>query len=249
MNPVSCELRIVIADDEPLARDRLRRLLSRVDGVLVVGEARCGMDALTLIESEQPDVAILDVQMPDITGLHVIRSLDDPPAIILSTAHEQYAVEAFELEVVDYLLKPYSAERLQKAIERAGRLLRRQGEPAATESLPRLAALDGNATVLVPIERILQLRLEETVVFLLRDDGEKLICEENLKELEPKLPESAFFRANRQAIVNLDRVQSYRALRDGSVELTLSGGCKVCVSRRRARHFYARIQQHTGGGQ
>lgn len=235
-------LRVVIADDEPPACERLIRLLAMAGGTECVGVAGDGMEALSLIQREQPDVAILDIHMPGIDGIRVVEALDDPPAIIFSTAHEEHAVRAFDLDVVDYLLKPYSSERLKRALDRARRLLLPAEEPAGEEAQPvRIRALDGLATVYVPVAQIDAFRIEEGVVFLLREDGERLICEETLREIEARLPSHMFFRASRQAIVNLRAIGSHAPHAEGGLTLRLRSGVQEVVSRRRARLMRARL--------
>ena len=235
-------LRVLIVDDEPLARARARRLLGKIGDVEVVGEAANGREALDLVESLQPDLVLLDIQMPGLDGLRVLEALDDPPAIVFSTAHEEFAVRAFELEAVDYLLKPYSAERLGRAIERVRRLLSGSGASREGPTQPvRIPALDGLTTDLVPAERVLVFEILEGVVFLLRDDGERLVCEQTLNELEQALPADTFFRINRQAIVNLARIESYKPAKDGGLLVRLPGGHTQLASRRRAPHLRARL--------
>lgn len=241
--PAIVPLRVVLADDEPLARERLKRLLERAGPIDLVGEAANGTEALELIESLQPDLVLLDIQMPGATGLRVLEALDDPPAVIFTTAYDEYAVKAFELEAVDYILKPFSAERLRKAIDRARRLLDGPAgrETPAGDTPGRLAAQNGLATELVPFDRIVAFRIEENVVFLFRDDGESLICSETLNELESMLPAERFFRASRQAILAIGAIQSFEKTEDGGMDVQLSAGLRETVSRRRARHLRARL--------
>ncbi len=130
------KISVLIVDDEPLARARARRMLERLDDIQIAGEASSGREAIEMIEREQPDVVLLDIQMPGIDGLRVLEALDDPPAVIFSTAFEHHAVRAFELDAVDYLLKPYSTERLDKALDR----VRRQFGGRAQSSAPPAAA-------------------------------------------------------------------------------------------------------------
>lgn len=117
-------MKLLIVDDEPPARERLRRLLAEIDGCEVVGEAGNGEEALSMCGEVRPDVVLLDVRMPGLTGIQVARhidSLEDPPAVIFTTAYDQYAVEAFETEAVGYLLKPVRKEKLAHALRHAGR--------------------------------------------------------------------------------------------------------------------------------
>ncbi|CAN5482343.1 LytTR family transcriptional regulator DNA-binding domain-containing protein [soil metagenome] len=229
-------LRIVIADDEPLARGRFRQLLERAGDAEIVGEAENGHEAIAMIERELPDAAFLDIQMGALDGMRVLESLDDPPAVVFSTAFEHYAVRAFELGAVDYLLKPYSAERLKKSLNRIRRLLTPHTLPAPMASI-RIPAQDGREVVLVPAVEILTVKIEEGVPFLLRIDGERLVCNGALAEVEDQLARGRFLRISRQTIVNLDAVQSWEPEADGGIRLRLHGGIEENVSRRRARYL------------
>ena len=242
MNAPGAPLRILVVDDEPLARERALHLLAKIDGVEVVGQAADGNEALELIESQQPDVLLLDVQMPGLDGVRLLEALDDPPAVIFSTAFDKYAVQAFNLEAVDYLLKPYSAERLTRALDRVRRLLSGGApRPEERDSKATVPAQLGLSTQLVPVERIVLFQIEEEVVFLLRDDREKLICDLSLREIETSLTAESFFRVSRQAIINLGAVESLTPTAEGGYRLTLKTGAEATVSRRRARHLRARL--------
>lgn len=231
-------LRIVIADDEAPARERLRGLLARAGSAEVIAEAANGRAAIEAIERSQPDVAILDIQMPDIDGLRVLESLDDPPAVIFSTAYEHHALRAFDLDAVDYLLKPYSADRLRRALDRARRHLAMNAPSTASAeasgNATRIEAELGRQRVPVPLSEIVRLRIEGGVVLLNRIDGETLTCAGNLNDVEPHLPESRFLRISRQAIVNMEAVTAFEPHGDGGLRLALAGGIEEIVSRRRA---------------
>lgn len=240
------KLNVLIVDDEKPARERVKQLLAKIEIAVVVGEASGGNEAISLIEELQPDVVILDIQMKDIDGMRVLESLDDPPAVIFSTAYEQHALKAFELDAVDYLLKPYSAERLKKALEKAARFIVDDSSFAAQlNPVQKIAAMNGLSVELVLLEDIIGFEIIESVVFLLRKDGEKLIYDSTLNNLEEILPPSIFFRANRKAIINLSAVNSYIAAGDGGVEVKLKGGFKMTVSRRRTPHLKTRLK-HSG---
>lgn len=235
-------LRILIVEDEPLARDRLKRLLANVDDIEIIGEATNGREALTLIESSDPDVVLLDIQMPDLDGLRVLEALDDPPAIIFSTAHDRYALKAFDLEAVDYLLKPYSSERLGRAIERARRLLSGGSEIDSDQAKPMRIPVERGASVeFVPIDEIVLFSVIDGFVFLHRQDGNRYLCNKTLREFEDTLPGNRFFRINRQAIASLGVIESYKPNREGGLIVRLKGGIEQTVSRRRVRHLRARL--------
>jgi DNA-binding LytR/AlgR family response regulator len=236
------KLRLLLVDDEPLARERARRLLERVGDVEIVGEAQHGREALARIEELQPDVLLLDINMPELDGLRLLEALDDPPAVIFATAHEHHAVRAFDLEAVDYLLKPFSAERLKRALDR----VRRQfalGKAAGAEGgkSGRIPAENGRSIELLPPERIVAARIDEGVVFLLRDDGEKLTFAGSLQELEEQLPLEDFLRASRRSIVQVAAIERFVPTLEGGLLLYLRGGAEEVVSRRRARFFRSRL--------
>lgn len=230
-------LRLLIIDDEELARARARRLLSHIEGVDIIGEADSGLKGLALIEELSPDAVLLDIEMPDLDGLRLHSALDDPPAVIYSTAYDSHAIRAFELDATDYLLKPYSAERLRKAIEK----VRRQHSISACEKPTpqpaRISVDDGAGAAFINTADILMARIEEGVVFILTCDGEKYSCQGTLQDLEGLLPHQEFIRINRQAIVALSAIRKYTANEDGSLALELSSGAMETVSRRRAFHL------------
>lgn len=235
-------LRVLIVDDEAPARARARRLLLRIGDVEILAEAENGAQALVMIEEHAPDVVLLDIHMPELDGLRLLQALDDPPAVIFATAHESHAVQAFDLEATDYLLKPYSAERLARALNRV-----RQQFPApvamASQSAPvRIPAEDGAETLLLGPEEIDAAELEEGVVFLLRADGDRCCFAGNLQELEELLPGDSFLRISRQRIVNLEAIRSVASEDDGGLQLRLRSGAVQHASRRRARHLRARLR-------
>lgn len=241
MTKPSTPLRILIVDDEKPARERARRLLGRIDDINIAGEASGGHEALSMIEETEPDVILLDINMPDINGMRMLQALDDPPAVIFSTAYDEYAVDAFDLEAVDYLLKPYSAERLKKALDRVRRLLTPSQEMKMQQGAKKIAAENGLTTELVPVEKIVVVRIEEGVVFIITEAGETLTSDKTLSELEEILPPDNFFRINRQAIVNLEAIETLTPLKEGGCEISLKGNARETVSRRRARHLRARL--------
>lgn len=239
-------LHVLIVEDEAPARDRLRRLLERVGGTHVLGEAANGQEALQLLEELQPDVLLVDINMPGVDGLRLVEALDDPPAVIFTTAYEHHALRAFELQATDYLLKPFSAERLERALDRARRLVvARRGESAHASPAPkRIAVEDGRSKLLLSPDDIALARIEESVVFIFPRTGDRLIYAGTLQHLTEEL-ESApgFLQASRQSIVNLHAVQRLTTLRDGRLELAMEGGAFEQVSRRRARFFRAALEE------
>jgi two-component system LytT family response regulator len=239
-------MRTLIVDDEAPARERLKRLLADLEGVEVIGEAKDGVQAVEMIEAQSPDLVLLDIQMPGLDGFGVAEALEDPPAIIFVTAYDQYAIRAFEIHALDYLLKPFSRERLAKAIHRArealaeGQDLSAQLGPLleglATEGryLTRLALRDRDRIRVLDTDEVDWIGVEDEQVMVHVGDQAYPI-RRTLTELEARLDPGRFFRAHRSAIVNLDRVQEIIPWFKGAHILRLTTGAEVDLSRTQAR--------------
>ena len=239
-------MRTLIVDDESPARERLKRLLTDIKDVELVGEAEDGAQAVELIEREKPDLVLLDIQMPGLDGFGVIEALEDPPSIIFVTAYDQYAIHAFEVNALDYLLKPFSRERLGTAIHRAkgaqaeGRDFSEQLAPLlenlSTQGryLTRLAVRDRDRIRVLDVEEIDWIGVDQEQVLV--HVGEKAYpIRRTLVKLEARLDPALFFRAHRSAIVNLDRVKEIIPWFRGSHKLRLTTGAEVELSRAQAR--------------
>lgn len=220
-------LKILIADDEPLARDRLRALLAEHADAEVVGEAVHGVEAIAEVQRLQPDVLLLDIAMPVMDGLEAARhinTLDSPPAIIFCTAFDTHALEAFEAAAVDYLLKPVRGERLAAALERARRL---HVTPPRNPELPHgkarthLSARLRGSLRLIRIEDIRYLQADEKYVTVYHAQGEDLI-EESLKSLEAEFG-ARFMRIHRNCLVAADALAELRRSPDGQAHVLLRG--------------------------
>jgi two-component system LytT family response regulator len=238
-------IRVLLVDDEELARDRLRRLLSEVADVTVVGEAADGAEAMERIAELSPDVVLLDIQMPGCTGLEVAASLAEPrPHVIFCTAYDRYAIDAFELHAVDYLLKPVSRARLHTALER----VRAGGAaaplvPAVHAAVPmkRFLGRKGNRYRVVPAGEVLCFLSEDGLTKLQAADGHHYWIPPTLNDLEARIDPAQFFRISRAAIVNLDAVHELIPLDGGQGEVTLKDGTRLEVSRRRFRDLTERL--------
>jgi two-component system LytT family response regulator len=239
-------IRTLIVDDEAPARERLRRLLTGLEEVQVVGEAGDGIEAVELIEGQRPDLVLLDIQMPGLDGFGVLQALAEPPTIIFVTAYDEYALRAFEVHALDYLLKPFSRERLEQAIRHAqealagGQDLAAQLGPLleslATEGrfLTRLAVHDQDLIRVLDVEDVDWIGIENEQVMVHAGDQVYPI-RRTLTELEAQLDPHHFFRAHRSALVNLDRVQEIIPWFKGSHILRLTTGAEVELSRAQAR--------------
>jgi two-component system LytT family response regulator len=232
----------VIVDDEPLARQRLRDLLAELDVVDIVGEADDGPEAVALLDRREPDIVLLDIHLPTMSGLQVLARVRHRPAVVFTTAHDSYAVKAFELAAVDYLLKPFGAERLRGALDRAIRDIggedeapgRRAAELATGGPLERLFVRDRG--------RILTIAARDVEWVEARGDyaalhaGQRVhLMHVALSDLERRLNPSLFFRIHRQYLVNLDHVAAMEPYDAGRLTVTLKTGTRLMASRQRSR--------------
>jgi two-component system response regulator AlgR len=230
-------MRVVIADDEPLARERLRTLLAGQPGIEIVAEAVDGHDALHACAEHDPDLVLLDIAMPGIDGLEAARHLaafEPRPAVVFCTAYDAHALSAFEAEAIDYLVKPVRPERLAAALERvrtfaAGR--ERNGHGTGAELRTHLCARLRGSLRLIPIDEVHYLHAEEKYVVVHHARGEDLI-EESLKSLEEEFGER-FVRIHRNCLVARHEIVELRRAPDGHVQAVLRHGKQPLeVSRR-----------------
>lgn len=218
-------LRLLIVDDEPPARARLRRLLAARPDVQVIGEAGDGATALTMVESLAPDALLLDLQMPEVSGLDVAASLpDDGPAVVFVTAFEQYALQAFDAAAVDYLLKPVDPARLARALER----LRRQ-RPAVPAAPTRLLVPQAGRTTVLRVADIEWLQAADNYVEL-HGQGRQCLLRRTLSGLLGDLG-PAFVRIHRARAVALAQVAAVHVMPKGDAEVQMRGGTALRCSR------------------
>lgn len=234
------KLRLLIVDDEALIRVGIRTGLSANEGIEIVGECDSGARAIDAILAEHPDLVLLDVQMPDRTGLDVIREVgpERMPAVIFVTAYDQYAVSAFEVNAVDYLLKPFDDDRLQAAIRRARGRISEQREAAVAAQLQallemkerkwpeRLAFRNGDGFCLVPVDTVDWIESANNYV-VLHCGVKHHIMGETLTKLESSLSPEKFLRIHRCRIVNVSRIASVRPFLSGTYQLELHNGTRL----------------------
>lgn len=248
--PANNTLRVLIVDDEPLARQRLSDLLESFDGVDLVGEADSGREAIDAIRKLEPDLVFLDVQMPGKTGLEVVEEVgpEHMPLTIFVTAYDRYALNAFDVAAVDYLLKPFDDERFEQAFERAKKTLRLQNvdkakerllsllqdedETAQSSYLERIAVDMRGKVKVVPVEQIDYISASGPYAEL--HVGEKsYLVREQMQTLEERLNPELFFRIHRSTIVRLDLIESLHHSAGGDYAVTLTTGQRLKVSRSR----------------
>jgi two-component system, LytTR family, response regulator len=240
-------LRTLIVDDEPIARKVLREELDSLDGIEVVGEAENGATALQKISEQQPDLVLLDLQMPGMGGLEVVRNLKRGtrmPVIVVVTAYDKYALEAFEAGAIDYLLKPVGEARLAEAVERARGVTGREAAQrlAQLQEIPDQPAISRTRRIVGKVgEEYFLLSADEIYAF--QADGDtvwivtakrKYLATQTLKVLDQRLKNTSFRRIHRNALVNVDHVRKVSALSSQRWLLTLTNDQEFIVSKRQA---------------
>jgi two-component system LytT family response regulator len=254
-------VKVLIVDDEPLARALISELLKDFPEFQIIGECSNGKEALKAIKGNLPDLIFLDVQMPEMDGLAVLEEIKDErlPAIIFVTAYDQYAIRAFDFHAIDYLLKPFSRPRFEKALVNAKeRILQR---PLATGDethqqissllenyknkpphLKRLFIKDKGKIVLLEPEKINWIEADDKYVNI-HTDGKSYLIRQTLNALEAELDPQTFARIHRSTIVNLKLVQELHPLFNGEYMLILSTGTKLTISRNYKNRFFEQFDQ------
>ncbi len=251
-------VRVLIVDDEPLARQRLVDLLNTIDEAEIVGEVGSGSAAVEAIRSLRPDLVFLDVQMPGKTGLEVVEDIgpSEMPLTIFVTAYDRYALRAFDVAAVDYLLKPFDDERFEQAFERAKRtlhlqnvgkardrlleLLRDEPETKAPSYLERIAVDMRGKVKVVPVEQIDYISASGPYAELHVGDKAYLVREQ-MQTLEERLNPDIFFRIHRSTIVRLDLIESLHHSAGGDYAVSLTSGQRLKVSRSRRDELAKRL--------
>jgi|HubBroStandDraft_6_1064221.scaffolds.fasta_scaffold120220_3 two-component system LytT family response regulator len=232
-------MKTLIVDDEPLARRELRRLLTAFPSIQIVGEAGDIDEARERIEALTPAVVFLDIQMPGGTGFDLLASLDTVPRIIFTTAYDRFAVKAFDVNALDYLLKPIEPERLAAAISKLSGVPEAPAEAAKDAPLEQLFVRDGPRCWFIPLHEVSVFTAEGNYVRV-QWGKERPLLGRSLVTLEAKLDPRRFFRANRQQIINLDLVQRVDLGIGGTLQVQLRDGREIQISRRQAREFRER---------
>lgn len=239
------KLRILIVDDESLARARIRSFLCGDDSIEIAGECENGIEALAAIRGSRPDIVLLDVQMPGCDSFQLLAELPagELPAIILVTAHARFAVDAFAAQVIDYLLKPFDRERLQLALKRAAKQIRMRRESDLRSEIAGMIATapprppdrivvksDGRILFLKPGE-IIWVEAANNYSTLHLASAKRLLIRETLSSIEKRLGSPPFARVNRSAVVHMDQVKELHPAKYGDYQVVLSNGVRLPLSR------------------
>ncbi|MEA5111097.1 Transcriptional regulatory protein BtsR [bioreactor metagenome] len=236
------KIKVLIIDDEPPARDLVKHYLKDFPALEIAGECENGFEALKAIQELKPQLIFLDIQMPKINGFELLELLTDPPPIIFTTAYDEFAIRAFEMNAVDYLLKPFSASRFRQAVERAllriedkGDLtakpvadLKRQFEQAAGE-IDRVVARIGSRIVVIPVDTIYYIEAQDDYVMICSSQGNHL-KEKTMKYFESHLPGNGFIRIHRSHIVNISQIVSVDLYGKDTHLVVLKSGARLKAS-------------------
>lgn len=244
-------MKVLIVDDEQPARDRLRTILEDEDGFEVVGEARNGQEALVASERLSPDVILLDIRMPGLDGIetaHHLNALETSPAVVFTTAYDEYAIDAFEARAIGYVLKPVRRAKLVAALNHASSLTSQMlgdvaGEARMDESRKHICARAHGELRLIPIETVISFQADQKYVAVNHDNGSDLI-DEPLKSLEAEFA-SRFVRIHRSALVAVDRIERLEKTTDGKTQVVMRGqqDDELLVSRRHVAEVRRRLKQ------
>jgi two-component system LytT family response regulator len=246
------KIRIVIIDDETPAREIIKHYLKEVENVEVIAECSDGFSGLKSISSMKPDLVFLDIQMPRLTGIELVEVLTEKPKIIFTTAYDQFAIKAFELNAVDYLMKPFPKRRFLEAVKKAIEKIRSGTankesasqllaiKPEFSSPVNRIVVRKGNAINLIPVEQIRYVEAEDDYV-MIHHSGGKALKQQTMKFYEDNLPKNSFVRIHRSYIVKIEEINRIEPYTKDNYVAILHSGDKLPVSRAGYKHLKAEL--------
>lgn len=238
-------MRVLVVDDERLARKELTNLLSQNDNIEILGEAANVEDAKEKIEALQPEVIFLDIQMPEKTGFDLLEELDHVPLVVFTTAYDEFALQAFQVNALDYLLKPIEPDRLTETLKKLEKKLEEiKKEEADVREAPKgkltindqVFVKDGDKCWFVKLANVRLFESDGNYIKVYFENNKPMI-HKSLNALNERLDEKSFFRASRKHIINLSWVETIEPWFNGGLVVTLKGGDRIEVSRRQAARF------------
>jgi two-component system LytT family response regulator len=231
------KIKVIIVDDERSSREELKKALKSYEDFVLIGEAENADDAKDLIETKMPDLIFLDIQMPEKSGFDLLESLDNVPAVLFTTAYDQYAIQAFEVNALDYLMKPIREERFAKAIEKIrGMISLKSSLNNSVEKERKIFIKDGEKRFFIQLDEIYLIESLENYTRLFFQ-GKKALQRRSLRQWEEMLDENIFFRINRTEIVNIKYIQEVNTTMSGRLEVKLKTGELLEVSNRQSVKF------------
>ena len=245
---MNTKIRTLLIEDEEPARNLLRTFLESMEEIDVIGECSDGFSGLKAINENQPDLIFLDIQMPKLTGFEMLELLDTLPEVVFTTAYDQFALQAFELNAVDYLMKPFARQRLRQAVDKVIERFKSKtsGIPEVkklveaihekTQSIDRIVVKSGSKIHIIPIDSIEHLEAQDDYVMIYCAEG-RFMKKETLSYLERNLPDDRFIRIHRSHIVNINQIQRMEQYGKESYLLILKNGNQVNVSKSRIKEL------------
>jgi len=244
-------IKCIIIDDETPARTIIKTFLQNYPEIEIIAECDNGFDAFKKIAEHKPDLIFLDVQMPKLTGFEMLEIIDEKPAIIFTTAYDQYALKAFEHNAVDYLLKPFSRDRFNESLEKAkSRIQNKQVEPVdslinelqeETGILDRIVVKSGTKISILPVDSIIYVKAEDDYVMIHTENG-RFLKQMTMKHLETHLPSSSFARIHRSYILNVPFIDKMERYEKETYMLILKNGEKLKTSKTGAKILKEKLQ-------
>ncbi len=233
------KLKAIIIDDEKLARDLIRNYLQQFDSIQIIDECENGFEGIKSINENNPDLIFLDIQMPKLNGFEMLELIEENYNIIFTTAYDQYALKAFDVNAIDYLLKPFSRDRFKEAVSKVIKKINNSNEPFRKSQLPELVSTDeklkrivvkkNNKIVIIPVDKIKYIEAQDDYVNIVTPEG-SFLKQNRMKYYEEHLPDS-FIRIHRSYIANLDEIKEIALLEKDSHIVILKSGEKLPVSK------------------
>ncbi len=239
---MDAKIKTIIIDDETLARQIIKKYLSAHDEIELLDECSNGFDGLKKINELKPDLVFLDIQMPKLNGFEMLELIDEPPVIIFTTAYDQYAIKAFEVNATDYLLKPFSSERFEEALGKAKfHLLNKTEEnkvvqelikhtQASKEYLERIVVKDGPKIHIIPVDTVIYIEAQDDYVMIHSTEG-NLLKQKTMKYFEEHLSPEDFLRVHRSYIVSIPHIKKLELIEKDTYKIILDDGTKLPVSK------------------
>ena len=235
-------IRTIIIDDEPLARNLIRNYLTDYNSFEIIAECMNGFEGLKAIQDLKPDVIFLDIEMPKVTGLEMLELVEESPIVVFTTAYQEYAIKAFEMNAIDYLLKPFSADRFKKTLDKiTERIGFREDEhhklrtfmkepPLRTEKLDRVVVKTINTIKVIPVSEILYLEAQDDYVMIYSNEG-KFLKQQTMKYFEQSLSSDAFIRIHRSYLINMHAILRIEPYEKNSYQMILKNNILLPISR------------------
>ncbi len=239
-------MRVILIDDEPLARSILRNYCERISSLEIIGECENGFDAVKMIDEKTPDLIFLDVQMPKLNGFEVLELIQHQPKVIFTTAFDEFAVKAFDANAIDYLLKPFLFERFEQAFDKCSNSNENNENKFSGQSSinlnekQRIVIKDGEDINIIPLHELIYIEAYDDYVKLFTEEG-RFVKKQTMAYYEKTLPDNAFIRIHRSSIIAIDRIHKIENAEKGRYQVLLTNGVRLPISRNALPELKSRL--------